>query len=76
MVLTAASSSSSLRADPRWLRVDHRADHVDQRIEDEQDPCADHHGSRQGMRRRRGYGGPGDGDGASDEEEAHLDSRC
>src|SRR6516162_9082086 len=50
-------------------RVDHRRDHVDQRIEDEQDPCADRHGSRQGVRRRREDGGPGDGDGAPGEED-------
>src|SRR5215472_6584576 len=52
-------------------RIDHRRDHVNQRIEDEQDPCADRHGSRQGVRRRREDGGPGDGDGAPGEEELH-----
>jgi hypothetical protein len=53
-------------------RVDQRRDHVDQRIEDEQDPCAD----GQGIRRRGKRGGPGNVREATDEEEPHVDAHC
>jgi hypothetical protein len=44
-----------------------------QRIEDEQDRCADRHASRQGVRHRREDGGPGDGDHARSAPRARDD---
>jgi hypothetical protein len=34
-------------SEPCWLRASIRGDDVDQRIEDEQDPCSDGHGGGQ-----------------------------